>query len=57
MRHTAAPFTVVPQKLIIYMCGASQTPSLHVVVSLGLLYVHLGTQRAPFHQICKVNHL
>ncbi len=30
-------FTVVPQKLIIYMCGASQTPSLHVVVSLGLL--------------------
>ncbi len=36
MRHTAAPFTVVPQKLI-YMCGASQTPSLHVVVSFGLL--------------------
>ncbi len=39
---TAAPFTVVPQKLIIYTCGASQTPSLHVVVSLGLLYRSSG---------------
>uniref|UniRef100_A0A672P0D7 Roundabout homolog 2-like n=1 Tax=Sinocyclocheilus grahami TaxID=75366 RepID=A0A672P0D7_SINGR len=27
----------IPRTVIIYMCGASQTPSLHVVVSLGLL--------------------
>ncbi len=37
MRYTAAPFTVVPGTVFIYMCGTSQTPSLHVVVSLGLL--------------------
>ncbi len=38
MRYTAAPFTVVPQELLSFiMCGASQTPSLNVVVSLGLL--------------------
>ncbi len=36
MRLTVAQFTVVPQKRIICMCGASQTPFLHVV-SLGLL--------------------
>ncbi len=57
MRLTAAPFTVAPQKLIIYMCGASQTPSLHGVVSLVYYNGHRGTQRAPFHQICKVNNL
>ncbi len=42
--HTAAQFTVVPRKPIVYMCVASQTPSLR-------------TKRAPFHQICEVNNL
>ncbi len=60
MQHSAAPFTVVKQKLIIYICGASQTPSLQVCVLLCVCVyynVNLGMQRAPFHQNCKVNHL
>ncbi len=40
---------------VLFTYGASQTPSLHVVVSLGL--INLGMQRAPFHQMCKVNHV
>ncbi len=40
MRVRLSPFTVnaAPHKLIIiiYMCEVSQTPSLHIVVGLGL---------------------
>ncbi len=58
--HSGSVHSSSTETIIIYICGASQTPSMHVVVvSLGLLYynVHLGMQRAPFHQICKVNNL
>ncbi len=58
MHLRSAPFTVnaAPHKLLSFAWSVS-TLSLHIVVSLGLLYVHLGMQHVPFHQISKVNHL
>ncbi len=35
--HSGSVHSSSTETVIIYMCGASQTPSLHVVVSLGLL--------------------
>ncbi len=56
MRVRAAPFTVnaaLHKLLSLNMCGASQTPSLYIVVRLVYYNDLLGTQRAPFHQIVR----
>ncbi len=53
MRHTAAQFTIVPGTVIIYMCGASQTPSLRVVVSLGPIITFIWEPYEP--DLCAIS--
>ncbi len=57
MHLREAPFTVnaAPHEPLSFIYV--ERLKIYLVVSLGYNNVHLGTQCAPFHQICKVNHL